>query len=226
MPWVATATGVVLLILAPRYGPHRDELYFVVAGHHPQRGYPDQPPLTPLLAAFLHDLAPGSLVALRSVSALLVVLVVWLAADLARAFGASRHGQLLSAVVVAVGPGVLSVGHLLSTSTLDLAVWVGVTRLAVTALDSGDRRWWLTAGLLLGVGPWNTTLPAFLALGLGVGAGSRGSGRHLASPWIRTAALVAIALWARTPIGRPPTAGPGSSSVPASGPRTAASRGP
>ena len=69
MPWVATATGVVLLILAPRYGPHRDELYFVVAGHHPQRGYPDQPPLTPLLAAFLHDLAPGSLVALRSVLA-------------------------------------------------------------------------------------------------------------------------------------------------------------
>lgn len=197
VPWVATATGVVLLILAPRYGPHRDELYFVVAGHHPQRGYPDQPPLTPLLAAFLHDLAPGSLVALRSVSALLVVLVVWLAADLARAFGASRHGQLLSAVVVAVGPGVLSVGHLLSTSTLDLAVWVGVTRLAVAALGSGDRRWWLAAGLLLGVGLENKTLPAFLALGLVVGlAGSPRFRGHLASPWLWAAALVAVALWA------------------------------
>lgn len=50
VPWVATATGVVLMILAPRYGPHRDELYFVVAGHHPQWSCPDQPPLTPLLA--------------------------------------------------------------------------------------------------------------------------------------------------------------------------------
>ena len=102
---VAAGSTVVLLALSSRYGPHRDELYFIAAGHHPQWGYPDQPPLTPLVAAAADTLVPGSLLALRALSAVIVGVVVLLTADLARALGGGRGAQLLAAVATATGAG-------------------------------------------------------------------------------------------------------------------------
>ena len=90
---VAAASTVVLLALAGRYGPHRDELYFIAAGHHPQWGYPDQPPLTPLVArGRRHAWRPGRCSPCASLSAVIVGVVVLLTADLARALGGGRGG--------------------------------------------------------------------------------------------------------------------------------------
>ena len=155
---VAAASTVVLLALAGRYGPHRDELYFIAAGHHPQWGYPDQPPLTPLVAAAADTLVPGSLLALRALSAVIVGVVVLLTADLARALGGDRGAQLLAAVATATGAGLLAIGHLLSTATLDLLAWTVVIRLVVATLQHDRPRLWLAVGLALGVGLENKHL--------------------------------------------------------------------
>lgn len=194
---VAAATTTLLLTMAGRYGPHRDELYFVAAGHHLQWGYPDQPPLTPLVARVADAVAPGSLLALRLVPALVIGAVVLLVAGLARQLGGGTGAQLLAALATGTGAGVLAVGHLLSTSTIDLLIWTCVIRLTVTTLQRNESRLWLAVGAVLGLGLENKHLVAFLATGLVIGIAATPVLRHhLRSPWAWAGAVVALALWA------------------------------
>jgi 4-amino-4-deoxy-L-arabinose transferase-like glycosyltransferase len=199
-PWVYAVAGTVttvLLALAGRYGPHRDELYFIAAGNHPQLGYPDQPPLTPLVAAAADHLAPGSLFALRLLSAVLIGGVVLLTADLARELGGDASAELLAAITVGVAGGVLAVGHLLSTSTLDLFAWTVVIRLVVAVLHRDTPRGWLWVGLAAGLGLENKSLVAPLLAGLVLGIALTPELRkHLRSPWAWAGAALALLLWA------------------------------
>ena len=123
---VALGVAAVLVAVSGRYGYHRDELYFLQAGRHLAWGYPDQPPLTPLLARVAGTAADGSLVALRLPSAVASGLVVALTGLLTRELGGGRSAQVLAAACMAVSNVLLVEGHLLSTSTFDLLAWTAV----------------------------------------------------------------------------------------------------
>ena len=69
---VAGVVGVTLFAFSASYGYHRDELYFIACGHHLAWGFPDQPPMVPLLARLMTDIAPHSLMVLRLPSDLAV----------------------------------------------------------------------------------------------------------------------------------------------------------
>src|SRR5437868_43145 len=83
----AVAVLLVLVAVSGRYGYHRDELYFLAAGRHLAWGYPDQPPVVPLLARVLSALAPDSLPLLRLPSALVAAALVLMTGRLARELG-------------------------------------------------------------------------------------------------------------------------------------------
>jgi len=198
--WAPLATlsaglTVLLLALAGGYGYHRDELYFLRAGREAAFGYVDQPPLTPLLAHAMDSLFPGSLVALRTPSAISAGLVVLLTGVIARELGTRRAGQVLAAASTAVAAVFIAVGHLLSTTTLDVLAWTALSWLLVRALRDGGPVW-LATGAVAGLALENKTSPAFLLAGVLVGVLTAGPRSVFRSPWPWAGGAVALLLWA------------------------------
>jgi 4-amino-4-deoxy-L-arabinose transferase-like glycosyltransferase len=193
---VVLLLAVVLLLLAGRYGPHRDELYFVAAGQHLAWGYPDQPSLTPLLARLMTALAPHDLLVLRLPSLVAVGVLVVLTAGFARLLGGGRGAQVLSAATVAASAFTVAVGHRLSTATFDTLAWTAVLLLVGHALVDDRPRLWLAAGLVAGIGLNNKHAVAFLLLGVLVAvAAVRETRGQLRTPYPWLGGALALLLW-------------------------------
>jgi len=192
---LGAVTAAVLVAVSARYGYHRDELYFVAAGRHPAWGYDDQPPLTPLLAAGIDHLRPGSLVALRLPSALLTGVTVWLTGLVAREMGGSQRGQLLAALLAAMMPFLLVSGHLLTTSVPDVLAAVALSWIAVRVVRTGDDRLLLLAGPVLGVALLNKDLVGVIAAALVAALALVGPRWVLGSWRLWASVAVAAVLW-------------------------------
>lgn len=190
---VAVAVSAALLLLADRYGYHRDELYFRMLADAPAWGYVDQPPATPLLARAAIEVFGDSLWALRVPAALLAGALAVLLALLAREVGGDVRAQIVAALGAASATPLIS-GHVLLTASLDWPLTVLVGLLAVRALVRGGRRWWVLAGVVAGLALLNKLLIALLLLGLVVGLAVSGPRRALLStgPWLGAVAAAAV----------------------------------
>ena len=191
---IAIVQVAVLLATSTRYGYHRDELYFIVAGSHAAFGYPDQPPLVPLLSWAMNALAPGSLLLLRTPSALAAGATTTLAALIARELGGETRAQVIAATCTAVSGFALAVAHLVSTTTPDLLSTTVLGWLAVRAIVRGSGPSLLAAGVVAGVGveakPQVGLVAAVMAATLLV-VGPRAP---LRSPWAVGGAIAAVVL--------------------------------
>lgn len=192
---VAGLLTAVLIALSGRYGYHRDGLYFIQSGWHLAWGYPDQPPLVPLIARLMTDVAPGSLVLLRLPSALAGGSLVLLTALLTRELGGRRTAQVLAGAVIAIAPVVTGSSHLLSTTTFDLPAWALLCLILLRILRTGDNRLWLAAGLVAGVALLDTDLVAFLIVAVVAGLAVAGPRATFRSGWFYAGGAIALALW-------------------------------
>ena len=157
---VAFAAGPVLVVVvlkcglalavAGRYGWHRDELYYAVAGLHLQGGYVEFPPVTALLAALARELFGWSLVGLRVFTILASAGTVLVGALVARELGATRRAQTLAAVMIGFSPGMLATNLLFQPVALDQLTTMIVLWLALRlALGRGS---WPLLGVAVGIG--------------------------------------------------------------------------
>ena len=148
---IAALVLAELMVVAGRYGYHRDELYFIVAGSHPAFGYPDQPPLVPLLTRSLHAVDP-SLYLLRLPSALAAAATVVIAAAASREARGGKTAQAIAALVTGVSAISLATGHFVTTTTFDVLSTSLLGWLLIRATVRRDPRPLLWSGLVVGIG--------------------------------------------------------------------------
>ncbi|MFD2415788.1 ArnT family glycosyltransferase [Amycolatopsis pigmentata] len=184
---VAVATA-----FSSRYGFHRDELYYVAAGKRPDWGYTDQPPITPLLARLATATLGDSPAGLRVVSTLAGAATVVLVALVAREVGAGRTAQGVSAAAAALSTYVVVVTHMLSTTSVDMLIWVALGLTVMRLLRTGDGRWWVAVGTIIGVGLANKWLILVLVSGLAIGVLACGPRSVLRGRWPAAGAAAAL----------------------------------
>jgi hypothetical protein len=190
---VGAVVFAVLLALSTRYGFDRDELYFMECARHLQASYVDQPVLTPLIAWVSLKLFGVSLLGLRLWPALAAWATVIIAGLTAREFGGGRRAQLLAAIATATMPGVIASDHLFGPTAFDILAWAGLALVVVRIGRTGDTRWWLAGGLILGLGLANKHSIGFFAAALFIGALLSGGRRLVLNRWILAGAAIAVA---------------------------------
>jgi hypothetical protein len=194
--WLVAAAVVGLeLAVSARYGFHRDELYFVVAGRHAAFGYVDQPPLAPMLTRLATALFGTSPSAVRVFPALAAGGVVLTTAVIARLLGGGRRAQLLGALAMGCAPVTLAAAHLANTTIYDLLAWSVTVACALAAIVHGRSRAWLGAGVAAGLGLENKDLLLLLVAALAVALVLTGRGRVFLDRWLWAGVAVAVALW-------------------------------
>ena len=194
--YVAAGKLLLHLLTAARYGIFRDEMYYLACSQHMAWGYVDQPPLTVLIAWIGRHVFGESALAVRLLPALTGAAVVWLTGKLAREMGGGRFAQVLAALAVVVVPIYLVLHHWLTDNVFEHLIWTACVWLVVRAINTGDPRYWLWFGVLVGVGFENKYSIAFLLLGVVVGLILGPERRFLSSRylWLGVLACAAIAL--------------------------------
>lgn len=186
---------VGLLVMAPRYGFHRDELYFMSNADHLAWGYIDHPPLTPLIGRISQTLFGDGVFGLRVLPAVLAAAVVAVTILICRELGGSARAQLLAGWAMASSSVVMALGHMLTTPLFDLLAWTTATWILCRLVRTGDR-WLLAAlGAVIGIGLLNRFTVLFAVVGFGLALLTTPQRVVLASRWTAVGIALGLMLW-------------------------------
>ncbi|MCA9729390.1 MAG: glycosyltransferase family 39 protein [Candidatus Eisenbacteria bacterium] len=169
---MAAGQLVLHLLTNGRYGIFRDELYYLACANHLGWGYVDHPPLSIAVLALSRALFGDGVHAIRIVPALAGVFLILAAARFARRLGGGGFAELAAALALALAPGILANTGFYSMNALDLVLWASIylllDRIVVAGPERVPTRWWLTLGVLVGLGVMNKLSVLALCVGLAV----------------------------------------------------------
>ena len=192
---LAGAKLIFHLLTAGRYGIFRDELYYLACGQHLDWGYVDQPPLIALVAWIARHLFGDWLPGLRFFPALAGAATVWLTGKLAREMGGGAFAQILAALAIICVPIYLIMHHWLTMNAFEPLIWSGCAWCIVRAINRSDPRYWISFGVLTGLGMETKYGIAFFVIAVVIGLILTAERRFLLTKQFWTGALIAFLIF-------------------------------
>ncbi|MGB6868132.1 MAG: glycosyltransferase family 39 protein [Acidobacteriaceae bacterium] len=187
------------------YGIFRDEMYYLICGHHLAFGYVDQPPMVALQAR-LSELLFGyqHMWSLRLISALAGAATVFLTGAIVWALGGRRAAAAFAMLGVTVAGVYLGLASFLSMNSFEPVFWMlcALALIRITAehgipgRENLARFWWITLGISAGLGLENKDNIVFFLVAVLIALLLTPQRRILASRWFAVAVglIVLIAL--------------------------------
>ena len=177
------------------YGFFRDELYFLVSGHHLAWGYVDQPPLVALQARLAEMLFGISPTGIRIFSFAAGGVIVGLTGMLTWQLGGRRTAQVLAMMAVLAAPVFLGTSNYLSMNSFEPCLWMGALLVVLRLADgTASPRAWLLFGLLAGLSIENKHSTVFFLVALLLGLILSPQRRILFSRWCAAGVVVLLLL--------------------------------
>lgn len=194
---VAISAAFMLLHIATngRYGFHRDELQFLSDARHLDWGFVAYPPMTPFLEHISLAIFGLSMTGLRLFSVLAQGGVILVAGLIARDLGGSRLAQVTTAIAVGLSPLPVFEATEFQYSSFDFLWWVLAAWFVVRLLRSGNPRWWLAIGAILGLGLQTKYSIVFYIAGILCGMALSSARRWFASGWFWAGVALAFLIF-------------------------------
>ena len=193
---LALARLLLHLLTNGQYGFHRDELAVLDDSRQLAWGYVAYPPLVPFLAHASMQLFGDSLAAFRAPSTLAQALATLFAGLIARELGGGRFAQLTAAIAVCCVPFSMLAGSMLQYTSPDYLWWLLAAWTLLRLVNSGDPRWWLAVGMVIGLGMMTRYTMLFCAAGIVVAVLATPLRRQLRSPWLWAGVALSLLLFA------------------------------
>jgi hypothetical protein len=183
--------NVVFHLLLPEYGYHRDEMYYVAIADGFSFSNLDMPPLSPLYLKLFLVLFGHSLKVVHLAASACGSLVIVFCSLIAREFGGRRYAMILTGTFL-IFSGLMIFGSIYTYDGVSFVLWAAVLYLILRMINGADQRWWLLAGLLLGLGMLTKLTILFLGLAIFLSLWVVPERRWYREPWIWLGALVAF----------------------------------
>jgi hypothetical protein len=177
------------------YGIFRDELYYAACSEHLSAGYVDQPPLSIFIFALNRMVFGDSLFAIRLLPAIAGAATVFLTGLMARALGGGRFAQGLASLAAVVSLILLGMDGFFSMNAFDLLFWAWSAYVLILLVKTGDKKYWMHLGLLLGLGLLNKISFLWLGFGIFVGVAATPERRWLKTEYPYITAVIAFAFF-------------------------------
>jgi 4-amino-4-deoxy-L-arabinose transferase-like glycosyltransferase len=189
----AVAQLLLHILTNGRFGIFRDEYYYLACAARPAWGYVDQPPLSIWLLSAWKAVFGDSVHSIRVLPALCGSGLIVLAGAAAAQLGGGRWAQLLAGLAAAIGAAGLVICGFYSMNCYDLLFWLGAYYLLIRIARTGDGKWWLWMGIVLGLGLFNKIGLFVFGFALLIGLLATRHRRHFADRRLYLAGMIAVA---------------------------------